>query len=221
MRVEDRPPSGQLVDRLDDLAVADDAERVGAGAHLAERLHMDQVAVVAEQVAGAVGDRADDRDPARSGASGRIPSFSTSTSERSASVARRAPRRRRARRAPPAAAASTYGRSKSPSRNFIRRTRPTVASSSASSTRPSASAAESGAPKAAVRGSSASTPAPSARRAAVAEVRREAVGVDEHLDADVVRGDDPVEPPLVAEDRRQQLARGVARARRRRRSRPA
>ena len=56
--VDDRPSPGQLVARLEDLAVADDAERIDARAHLAERLHVDQVAVVAEQVAGAVGDRA-------------------------------------------------------------------------------------------------------------------------------------------------------------------
>ena len=33
--VEDRPSAGQLVARLEDLAVADDAERIDAGAHLA------------------------------------------------------------------------------------------------------------------------------------------------------------------------------------------
>ena len=60
-RVEDRPPPDQLVAGLEDLAVADDAERVDAGAHLPQRLHVDEVAVVAEQVARAVGDRPDDR----------------------------------------------------------------------------------------------------------------------------------------------------------------
>ena len=61
--VEDRPAPGQLVGRRDRVALTDDPERIGALVHLAQGLHVDQVAVVAEQVAGAVGDRPDDRDP--------------------------------------------------------------------------------------------------------------------------------------------------------------
>ena len=61
--IEDRPTPGQLVAGLDDLALADDAERVLAGPHLPQRLHVDEVAVVAEQVTGAVGDRSDHGDP--------------------------------------------------------------------------------------------------------------------------------------------------------------
>ena len=43
------------------------------------------------------------------------------------------------------------------------------------------------------------------------EVRREPMGRGEHLDADVVRGDDAVEPPLTTQDPGQQLGRGMAR----------
>ena len=55
----------------------------------------------------------------------------------------------------------------------------------------------------------------------LAEVLCESVGGGDHLDAHVIRRDDAVEPPLVTQDRRQQLDRGVSTARRRRRNRPA
>ena len=58
-----RRPVELVVGRRDHLAIADDAQGVGALVHLAQGLHVDEVAVVAEQVAGAVGDRSDDRDP--------------------------------------------------------------------------------------------------------------------------------------------------------------
>ena len=62
-RAEDRRHARQLVDRVDDLARWE-AERVCLVAQLRERLDVGQVGVVAEQVAGAVGDRPDDGDPA-------------------------------------------------------------------------------------------------------------------------------------------------------------
>ena len=61
--VEDRPPAGQLVAGLDrPRRRRRSRARSTPVAHLAQRLHVDEVAVVAEQVAGAVGDRPDDRD---------------------------------------------------------------------------------------------------------------------------------------------------------------
>ena len=45
--------------------------------------------------------------------------------------------------------------------------------------------------------------------ARLAEVRRQSMGRRDHLDADVVRGDDPVEAPLPAQDPGQQLGRGM------------
>ena len=81
----------------------------------------------------------------------------------------------------------------------------------ASSTRPSARAASSGAPKATVRGSSAVDARDQGQPRRLAEIARQAVGGRDHLDADVVRGDDAVEAPLVAEDPGEQLGRGVAR----------
>ena len=55
----------------------------------------------------------------------------------------------------------------------------------------------------------------------LAQVGRQMVGARDHLDADVVRGDDPVEAPLVAEDPGQQLRGTHGTGRHPRRSRPA
>ena len=71
------------------------------------------------------------------------------------------------------------------------------------------------------RGRSRSTPAVSASRAASARSSRQLVGVDEHLDADVVGGDDAVEAPFVTQDLAQQLDARRGRARHPRRSTPA
>ncbi len=62
-RGQDRRHAGQLVDGIDDVA-GWEAEGVGLVAQLRKRLNVGQVGVVAEQVAGAVGDRPDDGDPA-------------------------------------------------------------------------------------------------------------------------------------------------------------
>ena len=59
--------AGQLVDRVDDVARRE-ARTGSPGGASRERLDVEQVGVVAEQVAGAVGDRADDGDPRRLGA---------------------------------------------------------------------------------------------------------------------------------------------------------
>ena len=146
------------------------------------------------------------------GASGSTPSFSSSTSDCSAS-ARAAARllRRRAPRAPrrwgPRRTAARTGRAGASSAARV----PTAASSSASSTLPVGEAVRQRArrrrPCAAARRRR-RRPAPGAppRRG-----RRQPVGRRDHLDAHVVGGDDPVEAPLVAQDRRQQLVRGVAR----------
>ena len=72
-------------------------ERIVAVAHLEQRLDVDDVAVVTDELACAVGDRADDGDRRRSSASGRTPSFSNSTIDRTASS--RASRCRQHRRA--------------------------------------------------------------------------------------------------------------------------
>ena len=123
-----------------------DAQGVDPASRLLQRLDVDEVAVVAEEVAGAVGDRPDDRDPAEARSSGSTPSFSSRTIDRVASSRpRRASSATRPRRVD-GASAPTYGRSNSPSRNFIRSTFATAASSAARSTRPSASASRSGSP---------------------------------------------------------------------------
>ena len=52
----------ELVICLHEIAVGDHPQRIAARPHLTERLHVPDVAVVAEEVAGAVRDRSDDRD---------------------------------------------------------------------------------------------------------------------------------------------------------------
>ena len=210
--VQDRPSPGQLVARLEDLAVADDAERIDAGAHLLERLHVDEVAVVAEQVAGAVGDGPDDRDPPEARRE-RQHAVVLEQHQRPLRERPRGPRLLRGERlrTPRRSGTSTYGRSNRPSRSFIRSTR---ADRRVEQRLVHAPVVE------AVRQRRAEGDGPrqlgvdaggegQARR--LAEVGRQPVGRRDHLDAHVVGGDDPVEAPLVAQDRRQQLVRGVAR----------
>ena len=72
-RIEHRRATRELVVGRRAVALADDPERSTPSAHLAQRLHVDQVAVVAEQVARAVGDRSDDRDPSADRDSGSTP----------------------------------------------------------------------------------------------------------------------------------------------------
>ena len=210
--VEDGPPPRELVDRLDDLAVADDPERVAAGPHLAQRLHVDQVAVVAEQVAGAVGDRPDDRDALAAGASGSTPSFSTRTIERSASDAGGAatpPRRASSKAA--SAGTSTYGPVEEPEPELHAqdpldgRVEQRLVDPAVRERRRERLAERHGSRQLGVDAGGERQP----RR--LAEVRRQPVGGRDHLDADVVRRDDAVEAPLAAQDPVEQLGRGVAR----------
>ncbi len=164
--VEDRAAPVQLVGGRDRGVVAD-AERVALGPHLVERLDVDEVAVVAEQVAGAVGDRSDDGDPTdRRGEVEGCRRWRRARASGGRGRGRPAPRLRRGRRgrrarAPRRTAART-ARDGTSGAASARPTRSTVASSM----RPSSSASASGGPYAAVRGSSESTPATSARRAA-------------------------------------------------------
>ena len=178
MRVQDRPPAGQLVARLEDLAVADDAERIDAGAHLLERLHVDEVAVVAEQVAGAVRDRPDDREPPEPGR------------ERQHAVVLEQDERALGERPRGRATPSVGERPRAPRRSGPRRTAARTGragTSSAARVRPPRRAAPrprarrrgrppAGVPKATVRGSSASTPAASASAGRLAEVSPSAGG---------------------------------------------
>ena len=60
--VQDRLAARQLVDRLD-VRIEREPERVVTAAHLAQRLDVEEVVVVAEELAGAVRRRSDDRDP--------------------------------------------------------------------------------------------------------------------------------------------------------------
>ena len=66
-RLQDGPSARRLIDDDDGLRLAGHAERVVPCPHLAQRLHVAHVAVVAEQVASAVRDRPDHRDPRRVG----------------------------------------------------------------------------------------------------------------------------------------------------------
>ena len=92
-----------------------------------------------------------------------------------------------------------------------RRLRSTARSTSDSSIRPSAIAATSGAANPAERRQLAVEARAQRHRGGGAQVAGQPMLADEHLDRGVVRGDDPVEAPFVAQDLGQQLVRDVAR----------
>ena len=197
-------------------------ERVRALVHLAQGLHVDQVAVVAEQVAGAVGDRPDDR---HAPAARRERQDPVVLDQDQRALGERAGGARlvggERRRGSPRPGSATYGWSNSPRRNFMRSTRATSASSAASSTRPSARAASSGAPNADGPRQLGVDARHEREPRRLGEVVGQPVGGGDHLDADVVRRDDAVEAPLVAEDARRAARSRRGTARRPRRSRPA
>ena len=173
-------------------------------AHLAQRLDVDEVAVVAEQVAGAVGDRADDRDRR----DGRAPAAGRRRSRAGRSIARASVARRarasspRGRRASPRTATSTYGSLEQPEPELQAQDRAT-ARIEQRLVDPAVleSPATSGAPNATVRrqlGVDAGLER-QRRRDSPRSVDSRCCG-RQHLDAHVVRGDDAVEAPLAAQD---------------------
>ena len=97
--------------------------------HLEQRLHVEEVGVVAEQLAGAVGDRTDHGEAGESGPE-RQDAVVLEQDERPAREfgARRGPRRPSNSSISAGDGGSTRACSNRPSRNFIRSTRPTAAS---------------------------------------------------------------------------------------------
>ena len=201
-RVEDRPPAGQLVLDGDGLAVPHDAEGVApAPAHLDQRLDVDQVAVVAEQLARAVRAGPDDRDPAQ---------------RRARAAARRRSRRGRASARPARGRPAPRRRPARPSCGLgrldvraLEQAQPELHPQDAVDGRVEhrlvdAPGLEGGPERAGVGRRSRQLEVDAGLERQRRHDRRvvgQPVGGLEHLDADVVGGDDAVEPPAVAQDR--------------------
>ncbi len=139
-----------------------------------------------------------------------MPSFSVSTIDLRARSAARARSSDSRAAIATGSGGSTYGRSNRPRRNLRRSIRSTARSRWRSSRQPPSIIARSGPAKAFDVGSSLSMPARSAIAAASPRSCGELMLPDEHLDRGVVGRDEAVEPPLLAQDRRQELPGHVA-----------
>ncbi len=209
--VQDRPSPGQLVARLEDLAVADDAERIDAGAHLLERLHVHEVAVVPEQVPRAVRDRPDDREPPDA----RRERQHAVVLQQHERLLRERPRRLRFLRGERLEHLVGGDLDIRPVEQAEPELHPEHAADRGVEQRlvhaPVGEAVRQRAPEGDGARQLGVDAGGEGQACGLAEARRQPVGRRDHLDPHVVGGDDPVEPPLVAQDRRQQLVGGVAR----------
>ena len=208
--VEDRAAPLQLVGGRDRGVVAD-AERVALCPHLVERLDVDEVAVVAEEVAGTVGDRTDDGDPAsrrgeredaivgdeHQGAAGEVAGDPRLVGGEGVEVVGRGHLDVWPLEQPEAELEAQHPGD----RRIDRRLVDATVVERLGERRP----VRRGARQLGVDAGHQREPG------RLPEVAGQAVGRGQHLDGDVVGRDDAVEAPLIAQDRAEELGRGVAR----------
>ena len=209
-RIEDRLSTGQFIGR-DDLVGQVEAEGIPVLAHLRERLHVEQVRVIAQQVAGARRDRPDDRHTAQVRGERQDPV-----------VLHEDDRSPRERLGDPRLVCGKVGHGGrfgqrdhgllEESQSELHTKRPLHREVEERSVDPPVSQRLQQRLAVGDRARQLGVDArPQAQRGGRAQVTGQLVLRGEHLDPGVVGGDDAVEAPLVAQDRGQQLVRGMAR----------